>query len=334
MDFLEKMKMLAKSDLKTIVLPEGPEPRTMRATQAILEEGLAKIVLLGDVDEIKEAAQKQGVDITGAVLIDPQKHEKFEAYAENFYNMRKSKGVTLEQARETMKNTLYFGVMMIEMGDADGMVAGAINSTGNTLRPALQILKTAPGVKNVSSFMVVVVPNCTLGENGTFLFSDIGLNINPDADALAEIAIASAHSFESLVNAKPRVAMLSFSTYGSAKDESVTKMQEATRMAKERAPHLMIDGELQFDAAVIEEVGKLKAPGSPVAGQANVLIAPDLNTGNISYKVAQRLANADAYGPILQGIKKPVNDLSRGCSWEDIVGVVAITCVQAQNLKK
>lgn len=334
MDFLEKMKALAKADVKTIVLAEGSEPRTVRAAQTILKEGLAKIILLGNVEEIKQEAQKQGVDISAAKIIDPQTHDKFEAYVENFYNMRKSKGLTLEQARETMKNTLYYGVMMVEVGEADGMVAGAINSTGNTLRPALQILKTAPGVKYVSSFMVVVVPNCTLGENGTFLFADIGLTISPDADNLSEIAIASADSFKALLNAEPRVAMLSFSTYGSAKDESVTKVQEATKLAKEKAPHLMIDGELQFDAAVIEEVAKLKAPKSSVAGKANVLIAPDLNSGNISYKVAQRLANADAYGPILQGIKKPVNDLSRGCSSDDIVGVVAITCVQAQNLKK
>lgn len=333
MNFLEKMKALAKADVKTIVLPEGAEPRTVRAAQTILKEGLAKIIMLGCPKDIKEQAVKLGVDITGAVLVDPEEDVHFEEYVQSYYDMRKSKGITPEEAKEAMKNPLYYGVMMVEKGVADGMVAGAIHSTANTLRPALQILKTAPGVKYVSSFMVVVVPNCTLGENGTFIFADIGLTINPDADNLAEIAIASANSFKCLVNAEPKVALLSFSTYGSGKDDSVTKVQEATRLAKERAPQLMIDGELQFDAAVIEEVAKLKAPKSPVAGKANVLIAPDLNTGNISYKAVERLAKADAYGPILQGIRKPVNDLSRGCSWEDIVGVVAITSVQAQNLQ-
>ena len=332
MDFLEKMKSLAKADLKTIVLAEGSEPRTLQAAQTILKEKLANIILLGKEDEIRAEAKKLDVDINGAVLLDPETSEKLEDYAQTFYDMRKGKCESLDVARKTMKNALYYGVMMVEKGDADGMVAGAINSTGNTLRPALQILKTAPGVKYVSAFMVVVVPDCTLGENGTFMFSDIGLTINPNPDELSEIAVASARSFKALINAEPRVALLSFSTYGSGKDDMVTKVQDATRLAKEKAPDLMIDGEMQFDAAVSQEVAQLKAPNSPVAGKANVFICPDLNSGNISYKAVERLGGASAYGPILQGIKKPVNDLSRGCNANDIVGVVAITCVQAQNL--
>ena len=334
MDFLGTMKDLARKDVKTIVLPEGSEPRTVKAVGTILKEGLANITLLGKEEEVKAEAVKQGVDISGARIIDPETSPDFTQYANNFYEMRKAKGMTEEEAQKMMKNPLYYGVMMVEVGDADGMVAGAINSTGNTLRPALQILKTAPGAKNVSSFMLEVVPNCEYGENGVFIFADIGLTEDPDAEALSEIAIASAKSFKSLVKAEPKVAMLSYSTYGSAKHELVTKVQEATKLAKEKAPDLMLDGELQLDAAIVESVGKQKAPESKVAGQANVLIFPDLNAGNIGYKLVQRLAKAEAYGPILQGIKKPVNDLSRGCNWEDIVGVVAITAVQAQNLEK
>lgn len=333
MDFLTKMKELARANVKTIVLPEGSEPRTVKATEAIIKEGLAKVILLGKESEIKAEAEKQGVNLSGAALVNPETDANFDEYVNTFYEMRKSKGLSLEEARESMKNPLYYGVMMVEKGAADGMVAGAINSTGNTLRPALQILKTAPGTKYVSSFMVMVVPNCTLGENGTFVFADIGLTIDPDADNLSEIAIASANSFKALLGAEPRVGMLSFSTYGSAKSDSVTKVQEATRLAKEKAPGLAIDGELQLDAAIIEKVGQSKAPGSAVAGKANVLVFPDLNAGNIGYKLVERLAGAQAYGPVLQGIKKPVNDLSRGCSSDDIVGVVAITAVQAQAQK-
>jgi len=331
MDFLTKMKEQAKADVKTIVLAEGSEPRTVRAAETILKEGIAKLIMVGKIDEIKAEAAKQQVNIDGAKLVDPETSPEFEEYVNTFYEMRKAKGMTPEKAREMMKNNLYYGVMMVEKGAADGMVAGAINSTGNTLRPALQILKTAPGVRYVSSFMVLVVPDCELGANGTFLFADIGLTINPDADNLSEIAIASAGSFKSLIGEEPKVAMLSFSTYGSAKDDLVTKVQEATRIAKEKAPELALDGELQLDAALIDKVAKLKAPDSPVAGKANVLVFPDLNAGNIGYKLVERLGKAQAYGPILQGIKRPVNDLSRGCSSDDIVGVVAITSVQAQN---
>ncbi|MBZ4645257.1 MAG: phosphate acetyltransferase [Clostridia bacterium] len=328
-NFMEKIKEQAKSDKKKIVLAEGTEPRTVKAAAMILEQGIADIVLLGDESEIKKVAGD--LDISKAEIINPEMSDKFEEFVNKLYEMRKSKGLTLDQAKELMKNPLYFGVMMVKNDIADGMVAGAINSTANVLRPSLQILKTAPGTKLVSSFFVMVVPNCEYGENGIFIYSDCGLNENPDAEALSEIAIASAKSFKSLVGAEPRVAMLSYSTYGSAKSELVDKVQLATKLAKEKRPDLALDGELQADAAIIPAVGKSKAPGSKIAGTANVLIFPDLNAGNIAYKLTERLAKAEAYGPITQGIAKPVNDLSRGCSAEDIVGVVAITCVQAQN---
>ncbi|MBQ1302447.1 MAG: phosphate acetyltransferase [Firmicutes bacterium] len=334
MDFLNKMKETAKQDMKTIVLPEGSEPRTVKAVGTILKEGFANIVLLGKEEEIKAQAVAQGVDISGAKIVDPETSPDFEEYANNFYEMRKKKGMTPEEAKKMMANPLYFGVMMVEVGAADGMVSGAINSTANTLRPALQILKTAPDAKLVSSFMLELVPNCEYGEDGVFMFADISLEQDPDAEKLSEIALMTAKSFKQLVGAEPKVAMLSYSTYGSAKHDLVTKVQEATKLAKEKAPDLALDGELQLDAAIIPSVGKQKAPESKVAGYANVLIFPDLNAGNIGYKLAQRLAKAEAYGPILQGIKKPVNDLSRGCLWEDIVGVVAITAVQAQNQAK
>lgn len=332
MDFLGNMKKLAASDIKTIVLPEGIEPRVINAAAQVAKEGFSKVVLLGDEKAIADKAKEIGADIAGIPVINPEKSPEFADYVDTFYEMRKAKGLTREEAAELMKDVLYYGVMMVEKGHADGMVAGSINSTGNTLRPALQILKTAPGVKYVSSFMVVVVPNCTLGDNGTFVFSDCGLTIDPDADNLAEIAIASAKSYKAVLKTDPRVAMLSYSTYGSGKGDSADKVREAVKLAKERAPELMLDGELQADAALIESVGQLKAPGSKVAGYANCLIFPDLQSANIGYKLVQRLAKAEAYGPILQGIKKPVNDLSRGCSAEDIVGVVAITSVQAQMM--
>ena len=245
--------------------------------------------------------------------------------------MRKAKGMTMDKAQETMKNTLYFGCMLVKNGDADGMVAGAVNSTSNVLRSAMQTVKTAPDAKLVSAFFVICVPDCEYGENGTFVFGDSGLVMNPSAEELSEIAISSAKSFKNLVEAEPNVALLSFSTYGSAKDPLVDKVVEATRLAKEKRPDLSLDGELQLDAAIVPSVGKSKAPESTVAGNANVLVFPDLNAGNIGYKLAQRLGKAEAYGPITQGIAKPINDLSRGCSADDIVGVVAITCVQAQD---
>lgn len=332
MTFLERTIERAKADRKKIVLAEGEELRSIQAAAKIVKEDICDIVLLGNAEKIAEIAG--GISLDGIEIIDPAKSDKLDEFANAFYEMRKAKGVTEEQARQTMLNSLYYGVMMVERNYADGMVAGAVNSTSNVLRPALQILKTAPGTKLVSAFFVMVVPNCEYGEKGTFIYSDAGLNENPDADAVSEIAISSAKSFRDLVEAEPKVAMLSYSTYGSAKSELVDKMQLATKLAKEKRPDILLDGELQADAAIIAEVGKSKAPGSNIAGEANVLVFPDLNAGNIAYKLTQRLAKAEAYGPITQGIKKPVNDLSRGCSAEDIVGVVAITCVQAQQMDK
>ena len=329
--FTDKLKQRAKADLKTIVLAEGEDIRTLEAADMVIKEGYAKIIILGNVDKINAMAAEKGLDLSAAQIIDPETSDKTAAYADKFYEMRKAKGMTPDKALETVKNVLYYGVMMVEEGAADGMVAGACNSSANVIRPSLQVLKTKPGTKLVSAFFVIVVPDCEYGENGSFVFSDSGLVENPDADALSEIAIASASSFKQLIGAEPKVAMLSYSTYGSAKSELVDKVQEATRLAKEKAPELKLDGEMQLDAAIVPEIGKSKAPDSDIAGSANVLIFPDLNAGNIGYKLAQRLAKAEAYGPVLQGIRKPVNDLSRGCSAEDIAGVVAITCVQAQE---
>ncbi len=326
--FIDGLKAKAKADLKTIVLAEGEELRTIQAASIVKAEGYANTVLLGNPDKINKIASEENIDIDGIKIIDPSLGN--EEFAELFAELRKKKGVTIEQARETVKDPLYYGVMMVKTGQVDGMVAGAINSSANVIRPSLQILKTAPDTKIVSAFFIMNVPDCEYGENGTFVFGDSGLNQDPTADELSEIAISSAASFKTLVGSEPKVAMLSYSTYGSAKHDLVTKVQEATKLAKEKAPELALDGELQLDAAIVESVGKQKAPESDVAGSANVLIFPDLNAGNIGYKLVQRLAKAEAYGPILQGIAAPVNDLSRGCTAEDIAGVVAITCVQAQ----
>lgn len=329
MSFIEKLIERAKSDVKTIVLPEGTDERVVKAAAMVKERGFANVVLIGEEDKISKLAG--GLDLSGIKIENPLKSDKTEEYAKSFYELRKSKGVSLEQAYEFMKNPLYFGVMMVKQGDADGMVAGAANSTADTLRPALQILKTAPGTKLVSAFFVMVVPDCEYGKDGTFIFADSGLVENPDTEQLSEIAIASAKSFKTLVQGEPKVAMLSYSSYGSAKSELTEKVIKATQLAKQKAPDLAVDGELQGDAALVPEVAKTKAPGSNVAGCANVLIFPDLNCGNISYKLTERLAKAEAYGPITQGIAKPVNDLSRGCSAEDIVGVVAITAIQVEG---
>ena len=321
-NFLQRMKETAKKDVKTIVLPEGEDPRTVEAAKKIVAEGLAKLVILGDPNEIK---------VEGVEVVDPKTSDRHEAYAEKFAELRAKKGVTIEQAREQMNDNTYFGTMMVKMGDADGLVSGACHSTANTLRPALQILKTAPGTKLVSAFFVMCTDKHEFGDNGTVLFADCGLNIDPTADELSEIAIASSNSWKAFVSdVEPKVAMLSFSTKGSAKGDVPAKVQEATKLANEKAPELAVDGDLQLDAALVESVAALKAPGSAVAGHANVLVFPDLEAGNIGYKLVQRFAGAEAYGPILQGIARPVNDLSRGCSADDIVGVVAITAVQAQ----
>lgn len=325
--FLDRIVERAKSNKKTIVLAEGEEIRTIEAAEKVTARGIANVILLGNAEVIREKAK--GHNLEGVTVIDPSSAENLEELANMFFELRKAKGVTLEAARETLKNTLYYGCMLVKSGKADGMVAGAVNSTANVMRSALQTVKTAPDTKLVSAFFVICVPDCEYGQNGTFIFGDSGLCENPDEEQLSEIAISSAKSFRTLVEATPNVALLSYSTYGSAKNPLVDKVIAATKLAKEKRPDLNLDGELQLDAAIVESVGKSKAPGSPVAGKANVLIFPDLNSGNIGYKLAQRLGKAEAYGPITQGIAKPINDLSRGCTSDDIVGVVAITCVQA-----
>ena len=331
MTFIENIKEKAKTNIKTIVLPESEDIRVLQAASNIVKEGFANIILVGNRDSIEKNAKENKIDITNINIINPCDSEKYDVYVENFYNLRKEKGITLEKAKEIIKDNVYFGMMMVKMGDADGLVSGAAHSTSDTLRPALQILKTAPGTKLVSAFFIMEVPNKEYGENGVFVFADSGLNENPDSEALSEIAISSSKSFKQLVGCEPKVAMLSYSTYGSAHSELTEKVVNATKILKEKEPKLICDGELQLDAAIVPEVAKSKAPGSPLEGRANTLIFPDLNTGNIGYKLVQRLANAEAYGPLCQGIAKPVNDLSRGCSAKDIEGVVAITCVQAQD---
>ena len=330
MNFIDTIKTKKKKDIKTIVLPETEDVRVLQAAEKVLKEGFAKIILVGNEEKTKKLAKENNINIDGIIIENPEISSKYEEYCNKFYELRKNKGITIEQAKEIMLNNVYFGMMMVKCEDADGLVSGAAHSTADTLRPALQILKTAQGTKLVSAFFLMVVPDCEYGENGTFIFSDAGLNANPTSDELSEIAISSAKSFEQLVQKDPKVAMLSYSTYGSAKSELVDKVVEATKLVKDKAPELKVDGELQLDAAIVKEIGEKKAPGSTVAGQANTLIFPDLNAGNIGYKLVQRLAKAEAYGPLCQGIARPVNDLSRGCSSDDIVGVVAITAVQAQ----
>ena len=330
MGFIDVIKEKAKACKKTIVLPESEDRRTYEAAAQILKEGIADIVIVGT----KEAVEKgsEGLDISGAKVVDPATSDRTAAYIDKLVELRQKKGMTPEQAKEILLNQyLYYGVMMVKMGDADGMVSGACHSTADTLRPCLQILKTKPGTKLVSAFFLMEVPNCEFGENGTFVFADCGLNQNPTSEELAAIAASSAESFKALVGAEPKVAFLSHSTKGSAKHADIDKVTAAVEIAKKENPDLMLDGELQLDAAIVPSVGASKAPGSSVAGHANVLIFPDLDAGNIGYKLVQRLAKAEAYGPVTQGIAAPVNNLSRGCSAEDIVGVVAITAVQCQN---
>ena len=332
MSFIDEVKEKASKNIKTIVLPESNDPRVLEAARKVTDQGFAKTILLGDEVKLKEIAQENNISLDGITIINPTMSDKLESYIQKLYELRQAKGMTLEKARETLNNNIYFGTMMIKMGDADGLVAGSICSTADTLRPSLQIIKTAPNVKLVSSFFVMQVPNCEFGENGTFLFSDCGLNVNPTAEELSEIAISTANTWKNLFGTEPKVAMLSYSTLGSAPDvEGMNvKVRAATLLAKEKAPDIQIEGEIQLDAAIVPNVASKKAPESSVAGKANVLIFPDINAGNIGYKLVERLAHAEAYGPVTQGIAKPVNDLSRGCSADDIVGVVAITALQAQ----
>ncbi len=333
MSVLDSIKEKAKADVKHILLPEGSEERTVQAARIITDEKNAKVTLLGDEEEIKKVAEKFNVCLCGIDIINPLTDPDFEHYANGFYELRKAKGMTPEKARETIKNTLFYACMMIKEGKADGMVSGAINTTGNTLRPGLQIIKMAKGINTISSCFIMEIPNKEYGDNGLMLFGDCAININPNPDELASIAIATANTAKTLLGMDPKVAMLSFSTKGSAKHENVDKVTAALAKVKELAPDLDVDGELQADAAMVPKVAALKAPGSKVAGHANVLIFPDLQAGNIGYKLVQRLAGAEAVGPVSQGFAKPINDLSRGCSIADIVSVVAITAVQAQAIK-
>ena len=334
MSVLDKIKVKAKADVKHVVLPEGEEERTIRAAEIITKEGIAKLTLLGNPEAIKAKAETLGVCLSGVEIVNPVDSPDFGRYVNEFYEIRKAKGMTPEKAEKSMKDTMFFGAMMLYDDKVDGMVAGAICTTADTLRPGLQIIKMAPGMNTVSSCFIMEIPNKAFGDDGVMIFADCAVNIAPTSEQLASIAVASAETGKALCGIDPRVAMLSFSTKGSAKHENVDKVVAATAMVKELAPNLNVDGELQADAALIEKVGQLKSPGSPVAGKANVLVFPSLEAGNIGYKLVQRLAGAEATGPICQGFRKPINDLSRGCSVEDIVSVVAITAVQAQNMAK
>ena len=330
MSFIDNIKRRAKEDIKTIILPESMDIRVLKAAEKVLEEGISNVIIIGKEEEIENTGK--GLKLEKAKIIDPANSELTESFINKLYELRKEKGMTLEEAKHLLLDDyMYFACMLVKEGMADGIVSGACHSTANTLRPSLQIIRTAPNVDLVSAFFLMVVPNCEYGENGTFIFADSGLEQNPDSNKLACIAGSSAESFKLLVEKEPVVAMLSHSTMGSASHADVDKVVEATKIAKEKYSNYKIDGELQLDAAIVPEVAQSKAPNSDVAGHANVLIFPDLDAGNIGYKLVQRLAKAEAYGPITQGIAAPVNDLSRGCSVDDIVGVVAITAVQAQN---
>lgn len=331
MDFLNSIKELAKGDLKKIVLPEGSEDRTLIAASIINAENIAKVILIGSEKEIHDKAEKLDISVSGIEIQDPDNSVKTEIFAHEFHELRKAKGITEEKAFEMVHDPMYYAAMMVKMNFADGMVSGAVHTTGDLLRPALQIIKTATGSAIVSSFFIMIMKDKSFGEDGLMLFADCAVNPNPNPQELASIAISTAESARKLCGIEPRVAMLSFSTMGSAQHELVEKVRTAAQIARNQRPDLEIEGEMQADAALVDKVAKKKAPGSKVAGNANVLIFPDLQAGNIGYKLVERLAGAMAVGPVCQGFSKPVNDLSRGCSVEDIVNVVAITAVQAQS---
>lgn len=332
MDLINKIRGSAKGSNKRIVLPEASEERTLRAADLILEENLAALILLGSEEEIKDNATRWNLKhIAKATIIDPVKNPRKEFYADMLFELRKHKGLVMEQALKLAENPLYLAALLIKAGEADGEVAGADNATGDVLRPAFQIIKTLPGISAVSGAFIMVVPDKQYGDEGVMVFADCAVNPDPSVKELAEIAIASAQTARSIAGLKPRVAMLSFSTKGSAKHEKAQKMIDATILAKALKPDLQIDGELQADAAIVEAIGRTKSPNSTIAGKANVLVFPSLETGNIAYKLVQRLANAEAIGPVLQGLAAPINDLSRGCSVEDIVNLVAITVSQAKD---
>lgn len=333
MSFIEKMKEMAKQRKKTIVLPEGEEIRILKAAEIISREEIAEIILLGEEKKIFSLVQRERIDMNNISILDPLTSAKREDYARKYYQLRKEKGVSLEKSRQLLKGAIYYGTMMVHSEDADGVVGGAIHPTSWTLRPSLQIFKRQKGIKTVSAYFIMIVPDCSYGERGLFIFADSGMVPNPDAEQLAEIATSSADTAKELLKIEPVVAMLSFSTKGSGKDPIVDKIIKATHIAQKRRPDLLIDGEMAGDIALAPSIDKGKALKSSVAGKANVLIFPDLNCGNIAYKLTRILAKAQAYGPLVQGLTKQVNDLSRSCSTEDIVGVVAITCAQLQMLE-